>query len=150
MFLVVASPRVLADVELISVKGGKVQNFQVNAHGTWGSKKARASLSAKTLDGSEVMLLQYNVEQPQQDGGAWFGFSHFDIRSYDFVEFRVRGAKGGEMLAFGLKDDRWFEHKLPVADYLPGGITTEWQTVRMPLKDFEKLRQRYSLDNWSL
>jgi len=141
---------VIADLDLVTVLDGQISNFPGDKHGTWGNKQAKVKLSDKLIDGKRAMMIQYGVEQPRQDGGAWFGLSHTDLRSYEAVELQVRGAAGGEMLVLGFKDDRWFESKLPLANYLKEGIKPEWQTVRIPLKDFDRLRMRYSLDNWSL
>ena len=148
--MMVAQFPVFADLDLVTVLNGELSNFPGDKHGTWTNKKATVTLSDKLLDQKRVMALTYDVGQPRQDGGAWFGLAHFDMRSYDAVEFQVRGAAGGEMLAIGFKDDRWFEAKLPLGKYLEDGITKDWQTVRIPLKDFDRLRMRHSLDNWSL
>lgn len=139
-----------ADLDLVNVLDGHISNFPKDAHGTWANKQAQIVLSDKLVDQKRVMALTYNVENPRQDGGAWFGLAHFDLRPYDTVEFQVRGSAGGEVMAFGFKDDRWFESKLPLTPYLKDGITKEWQTVRIPLKDFDRLKMRHSLDNWSL
>jgi len=139
-----------ADLDLVTVLENQIENFPGNAHGTWANKHGKVALSDKLIDNKRVMALNYDVGQARQDGGAWFGLAHSDLRGYEAVEFQVRGAAGGEMAAFGFKDDRWFESKLPLKNYLKDGITKQWQTVRIPLKDFERLRMRHSLDNWSL
>jgi hypothetical protein len=139
-----------ADLNLVDVLQGQIENFPKNMHGTWANRQGKVELSDKSIDGKIVMVLNYRMDQPKQDGGAWFGLAHSDLRGYDAIEIKVRGAAGGEMLAVGFKDDRWFETKLPLDRYLKGGITKEWQTVRVPLTDFDRLRMRHSLDNWSL
>ncbi len=65
----------------------------------------------------------------------------YDLSWYDRVSFRVRGEKGGEMFEIGMADRNWLTigdsvKAGPIGKYLPGGITTEWQEVIIPLSDF--------------
>ena len=70
--------------------------------------------------------------------------AYFDLSGYKSVRFWVRGAHGGETFEVGMADRSW----LTIGDsvkagaiekYLPGGVTTEWQEVVIPLSDFGKL-----------
>jgi hypothetical protein len=68
----------------------------------------------------------------------------FDLTPYKEVRFWVRGAKGGEMFEVGMADRSWLtigdSVKAPsLEEYLPKGVTTEWQEVVIPLSDFGKL-----------
>src|SRR6185295_11970381 len=92
----------------------------------------------------------YNVSAERQDAGCWFALQHWDVRSYDAVRFDVKGLNGQEMLAFGFKDDRWYEERISLEKYLETPISKEWQTVTVPLKDFAKVRQWASMDNFSI
>ncbi len=70
--------------------------------------------------------------------------AYFDLSPYKELRFWVRGAKGGETFEIGMADRSW----LTIGDsvkagaleqYLPKGVTTQWQEVVIPLSDFGKL-----------
>jgi len=68
----------------------------------------------------------------------------FDLTPYKEVRFRVRGEKGGETFEIGMADRSWLTigdsvKAGPVEKFLPGGVTTGWQEVVIPLSDFGKL-----------
>jgi len=69
---------------------------------------------------------------------------YFDARPYDYLSFWVKGAKGGEDFTVKLADQEWIEQEDglpvgPVGQFLPGGVTTEWKEVLVPLKDYNTL-----------
>ncbi len=85
-----------------------------------------------------------------KQGTGWSGYysmlnqvdgDWFDLSEFDRVSFMVKGAKGGETFEIGMADRNWvvIGDSLKggaVEDYLPGGITTEWQEVVIPLSNF--------------
>ncbi|MFH1857799.1 MAG: hypothetical protein ABH845_02710, partial [Candidatus Omnitrophota bacterium] len=89
----------------------------------------------------------------QKEGTGWCGYytllnqidgEFFDLSWYDRVSFMVKGERGGEIFEIGMADAGW----LTIGDsvkagsiekYLPGGVTTEWQEVVIPLADFGAL-----------
>lgn len=91
------------------------------------------------------LKLAYNKE-----GTGWCGYytllnqidgEYFDLSWYDKISFKVKGEKGGETFEIGMADRNWLTigdsvKAGPVEKYLPGGITTEWQEVMIPLTDF--------------
>lgn len=69
---------------------------------------------------------------------------YFDARPYAYLSFWVKGDQGGEHFTVKIADAEWVaqEDALPVgavADFLPGGVTTQWQEVLVPLKKFNTL-----------
>ncbi|MEK7791428.1 MAG: hypothetical protein AAB309_07370, partial [Deltaproteobacteria bacterium] len=81
--------------------------------------------------------------------GAWVHFFnmrkppreriYFNAAPYAWLSFWVRGEKGKEDVGIQLADAGWEKtedsvYYGKVSDYLKGGITTEWQEVRVPLK----------------
>ena len=69
---------------------------------------------------------------------------YYDLSKFDTVSFWVRGEKGGEDFELGLADKNWIIigdslKAGQVSDYLPDGVTTEWQQVEIPLKDYGQL-----------
>ena len=55
---------------------------------------------------------------------------------YTTLDILLRGASGGEAVAVGLRDAAGREPRVSVGDLLPGGITTEWRWVQIPLAAF--------------
>jgi len=95
-----------------------------------------------------ALRLEYN-----KSSAGWCGYytllnqidgKYFNLKSYDRVSFMVKGASSGENFEIGIADKKWaiIGDSLkagPVSKYLPGGVTTEWQQVTIPLRDFGKL-----------
>ena len=89
----------------------------------------------------------------QKEGTGWCGYytllnqidgDYFDLSWYDKISFMVRGEKGAETFEIGMADRNWLTigdsvKAGPVEKYLPGGVTTEWQQVTIPLSDFGAL-----------
>ncbi len=69
-----------------------------------------------------------------------------DISAYAYLAFWVRGAVGGEGFLVGLGNNTpiWFESKVQVNDWLPGGITTEWQKVIIPFEVLAAIEGNFS------
>jgi hypothetical protein len=58
-----------------------------------------------------------------------------NLSGYQYISFWVRGASGGEGFQVGLGNSApFFESKVYVNDWLPQGITTQWQKVVIPIK----------------
>ena len=86
--------------------------------------------------------------------GVWMDFypgsavprKYLDASSYRFLSFQVKGESGGENFEFQIVDDtRGGEDPMgrrPLSAYLPQGITTDWQEVRIPLQDFQSVNLR--------
>ena len=89
------------------------------------------------------------VDAHQRPGGfcgVWMHFFDFraenraflDTRNYAFLSFWIRGEKGGEQFTVKMADEHWIgiEDSVPVGGvtkFLPDGVTTNWQEVRVPL-----------------
>jgi hypothetical protein len=84
--------------------------------------------------------------------GMWMHFfdmnaaqpSYFDARNYRCLSFWVKGEEGGESFTVKLADKKWIAKQDsiplgPITDFLPGGVTTEWQEVLVPLHTNETL-----------
>ncbi|MBI1953369.1 MAG: hypothetical protein HYS41_04515 [Candidatus Omnitrophica bacterium] len=64
-----------------------------------------------------------------------------DLSRFAALSFWVKGARGGETFEIGMNDTISNKREDAVFigsihRYLPGGITTDWQEVRVPLEDF--------------
>ena len=59
-----------------------------------------------------------------------------DVRKFSFLTFRVRGAVGGESFTVDLTDVKGRQTSLNIQQFLRGGLTTQWETVRIPIEMF--------------
>ena len=98
----------------------------------------------------EQLLLDYNVAQDAQYAGYYTELPQSDLTAYTTINLLVRGAQGGEQLHIGLRDAQNYEPYLSVGDLLPGGITTEWQWVQIPLSSFNSALNRSAIQSLSL
>jgi hypothetical protein len=88
-----------------------------------------------------------------KESSGWCGYytllnfidgPYYNLGTYKSVSFWVRGERGGETFEIGMADENWMTigdslKAGPIEKYLPGGVTTEWQRVEIPLKDFGAL-----------
>ncbi len=73
-----------------------------------------------------------------------FGEDYFDMSPYKKISFSVKGATGNEQFELGLVD---LKRDIigdalktgSILNYLPHGLSTEWQHVEMPIEDFDLL-----------
>jgi hypothetical protein len=86
-------------------------------------------------------------------GTGWCGYytllneidgRFYDLTGFESVAFRVRGEQGGERFELGMADRNWMNigdslKAGAVTNYLPDGVTTNWQPVTIPLTDFGAL-----------
>ncbi|MDD5423851.1 MAG: glucoamylase family protein [Candidatus Omnitrophica bacterium] len=122
--------------------------------GTWDNNKGIAkhaySSEGARLEGSQSVQVKYNVSGNKQESGFWFGLIGRDLSKYAEVSFWVKGEKGGEEFKVGIKDSSYFEDKMDIKDLLPGGVTTQWQKVSIPLADFKSIKNWFNMDNFSI
>jgi len=69
---------------------------------------------------------------------------YFDLSKYKDVSFMIKGAKGGETFQIGMADRNWINigdslKAGQIEDFLPGGVTTDWKEVTIPLSKFGSL-----------
>jgi len=91
----------------------------------------------------DVLRLTFDVtgHLPGIDEYAGYhsGLEQADLRPYNSVSLRVRGEHGGEKVKLGVNDGLDHEPKIELGEYLLDGITTDWQTVRIPLAAFTEV-----------
>ena len=104
----------------------------VEAEGT--SKVEKGFVPAEAPSGQgRVMAIHYE----KGDGPArWKTRVGQDMRKFSTLEFRVRGEKGGESFTVDLVDVKDRRTSLGIEEILRGGLTTQWETVRIPLEMF--------------
>ncbi|MBI3323036.1 MAG: carbohydrate ABC transporter permease [Candidatus Omnitrophica bacterium] len=82
---------------------------------------------------NRVMAIQYEkVDLPVR----WSTRIGQDMRKFAALEFRVRGETGGESFTVELVDLKGRRTGLAIQEIRSGGLTTQWETVRVPLESF--------------
>lgn len=132
-----------------------IQNQLGGYHNKFESAPSRVVVSAteETFRGESGQSLK--IQASQKSGGfcgAWMHLfdmradpkKYFDARNYAFLSFWVKGAKGGEDFTVKMADETWIgkEDSVavgPIKQFLPGGVTRDWQEVLIPLAKLDKL-----------
>ncbi len=93
----------------------------------------------------KCLKLDYNVEEPNSFFWYCSKLGEENLNSYNGLTFYVRGENGGEYFKVELKTraianqgGRSNAH-LYITDYLDGGVTTSWQKVVIPFKNFANI-----------
>lgn len=100
--------------------------------------------------GEQQLVLDFNVAAAGQFAGYYTELTKLDSTAYTTLDLLVRGETGGEQLLVGLRDGSDFEPRLSVGDFLPGGVTTAWRWVQIPLHAFGPQLDRAVLTSLSL
>ncbi len=98
----------------------------------------------------QQLVLDYTVAQSDQYAGYYSELNNLDARPYTTIDLLVRGANNGEQLNIGLRDQNGYEPRLSVGDFLPGGLSTAWQWVQIPLSSFGAQLDLSALQSLSL
>lgn len=148
-----------APVRMIDDFNLGIQNLLGGYRNTFQSSPSSASslLVSDVFRGHSGQSLRVEVNK-QTEGfcGMWIhlfdfrepGHGYFDTRRYEYLSFWVRGEKGGEDFVVQMADQEWIEKEDSVRvgsirQFLPEGITTDWQEVLIPLASLRNLdRQR--------
>ncbi len=138
-------PKMLVDDFEIGETHGifKERKNRIDAfQGTW-AKPPSYALITKVPDtrpgySGNSLRIEFNKQ------GGWCGWytllNGIDVSGCNALTFWVKGEHGGERFDIGLSDDRMQEMEVDsiylgaVNTYLPDGVTTEWQKVRVPLE----------------
>ncbi len=92
----------------------------------------RVTADRKAMGYCGVWIHFFDVRAPQHQ--------YFDASDFEFLSFWVKGAVGGERFKIKLADDIWIAKEDSVTignirEYLPDGVTTRWQQVKVPLDE---------------
>ncbi len=83
---------------------------------------------------SRVVAVHY---QKSNGAARWVTRIDQDMRKFSALKFRVRGEKGGESFTVDLVDIKGRRCSLDLDQFLRGGLTTQWETVRIPMSKFQ-------------
>ena len=110
--------------------------------GTW-ARRPSYSVITKVLD-SRPGSVGYSLRLEYNKEGGWCGWytllNGIDVSRHNALTFWVKGEHGGERFDIGLADDSMQDLEIdasyigPVNAFIPGGVKTEWQKVRIPLQ----------------
>jgi len=113
--------------------------------GTW-AKRPSYSIITKLSDERDSARGRYLAIEYKKEAG-WAGWytllNNADISNYNALTFWVKGDKGGEKFDIGLADAKMQEFQMdavyagPIDLFLPLGVTTEWQKVKIPVSRVE-------------
>lgn len=94
--------------------------------------------------------LQIDYEVTVEEGFVGFVsiLPLMDLTDYHYLSFWVKGVEGGEYFQVELKRQNGESAKVAVRNYLPCGITKEWQKVVIPLDAFWNLTERQQLEEF--
>lgn len=127
--------------------GSALKNRLGGGSGLFNNSTKGGQLHAYLFD--QQLVLDYTVTEAEQFAGYFTQLPQSDLHSYTTLNLLVRSAQGGEQFLVGLRDSHGFEPRLSVGDLLPGGITTDWQWVQIPLTSFSGNLDRASVETIS-
>ena len=145
-------------IQMVDTFDQGIQNELGGYHNTY----QREPSSAKFMQVEDVYRGEsgksLRIDIDRQDAGfcgLWMHFfnfrdkphAYFDTSPYRYLSFWVKGAKGGEPFDVKLADAKWIakEDSLrinSIDQYLPDGVTTQWQEVLIPLQQIPRLDRR--------
>lgn len=128
--------------------GSRPYNRLAGHNGLFNAPSHGGELRAYLVD--QQLLLDYAVSKPEQYAGYYAELNDLDATTYTTIDLLVHGAQGGEQFAVGVRDSSGYEPRLSVGDFLPGGVTAEWQWVQIPLASFGKQLDRSALESFSV
>ena len=114
--------------------GQRLQNRLAQNSGIFNAPSVGGTLRAHQVE--QQLVLDYDVQADGQFAGYFTQLGTLDATSYTTLDILLRGETGNEHMLIGLADGTGFEPRLSVGDLLPGGITTKWQWVQIPLTAF--------------
>ncbi len=132
---------------LFAERKNRLDAFQ----GTW-AKRPSYTVITKGLD-TRPGSVGYALRIEYNKAGGWCGWytllNGIDVSRHNALTFWVKGEQGGERFDIGLADDQMQDLEIdavyvgPVTAFLPQGVTTDWQQVKVPL---QSLRSNLNLD----
>lgn len=128
--------------------GGHLLNRLAQSSGVFNNPAAGGLLRAYQIE--RQLALDFDVAQSQQYAGYFSLLGNLDASAYTTLNLLVRGARGGEPLLVSLRDENCYEPRVSVGDLLPGGLTTSWQWVQIPLSSYPTELDRSKLTSLSL
>lgn len=127
--------------------GDQLKNRLGGGSGLFNNPTAGGQLRAYRFE--QQLLLDYNVAAADQFAGYFTQLPQSDLRGYTTLNLLVRGDAGGEQFMIGLRDANGYEPRISVGDLLPGGVTTAWQWVQIPLASFSPTLDRSAITTLS-
>ncbi len=96
------------------------------------------------------LQLKFDVSTPDSFAGYATQLNKANLTPHDVLIISIKGNTGGEKVLVGLRDSVGNEPKVNLNDYLPGGISTSWQKVAIPLMAFKGIVGWSSIERFTL
>lgn len=100
--------------------------------GTFTSIPSCAAAATSTLSAG-ALRLDYDVTAGPGCFSGYYSRALIDLSSYRSLAFQVRGESCGEVAAISANSVSYAPDKVKLSDYLPDGVTPQWQKVTIPL-----------------
>ncbi len=122
--------------------------FGTTEWGTNGSSSGEASISYDSDNAfggfGNSLKFDYTIHTNGDVGMIWMNLKGdpaqaVNLNDYSYLSFWVKGAVGGEVVRFRMKEQATLQESpwVDIRNYLPGGkITTSWQKVVIPMTTF--------------
>ena len=122
----------------MNLLGGGTGSFDVG-----GGTTDEQIISTVSVSGAGLQL-KYDVNAHDSFAGYWSNMQHDGAPARDFSDFYVltfyvKGRQGGELFKVELSSGPGGQSSVYINDFLPGGVTTAWQKVTIPLDNFTRL-----------
>jgi len=82
---------------------------------------------------NRAMEIRFNA---QGEPVRWVTRIGQDMRKFSWLEFRIKGAVGGESFTVDLVDLKGRRASLGIREFKRGGLTSNWETIRIPMEAF--------------
>ncbi len=122
---------------LFAERKNRLDAFQ----GTWARRPSYTIITKvpDTRPGAKSSVLRIEFSK----SGGWCGWytllNGIDVSRHNALTFWVKGEQGGERFDIGFADEKMQELEIdavyvgPIMAFLPKGVTTEWQLVKIPM-----------------
>lgn len=97
----------------------------------------------------QQLVLDYDVSAANQFVGYFTYLPSLNLTNYTTLDLLMRGEQGGEQVRIGLRNSQNIEQFVSVGDLLPGGLTTAWQWVQIPLSSFAPVMDLTDIESMS-
>ncbi len=136
---------------------GDLKNNWGYSTSSGGSGTCTVSYVGGAYEGAKCLKLDYSV--PAAESFSWYaskmGSENIESSNFNGLIFWVKGTAGGEYFKIELRtidcnSTGRSNAKIYITDYLDGGVTTNWQKVVIPLKNFANITNFTKMDEFTI
>ena len=101
-----------------------------------GSSQAELEFIAPQASPRQSRVMAVHYVKAEDGIACWITRVGQDMRKFSTLQFKVRGERGGESFTVDLVDVKGRRTSLGIDEFLRGGLSTRWETVRIPMEAF--------------